>query len=407
MKVIYKTRIMARDTELLYNEFSDELKQILHYWETFTVDKVNGGFYGAVNNDNRPNPEAPKGAVLCARILWSFSAGQAFEPAAHHLEMADRAYEYLRKYFRDPINDGVYWSLSYSGEPLDTKKQIYAQAFAIYALSEYYHVTGNEEAKDWAISIYQLVEQYSLDKKLNGYIEAFNKDWTIADDLRLSSMEFNSPKTMNTHLHLLEAYSRLYQVWPQEKLKASLKNMLGLFRDHIILPQTHHLGLFFSNEWTLQSHIVSYGHDIEASWLLYEAAELLHDEKLLAEWKKISIAIAKASLEGIDKDGGLMYELNLDTKHLVDEKHWWPQAEAIVGFYNAYQLTKSYNYYTTSSHSWAFIKQYIIDERNGEWYWGVKKDHSIMEGMDKAGFWKCPYHNGRACLEMMKRLPKI
>ena len=392
--------------KFLYREFYDELKQILHYWQTFTVDNVHGGFFGSVNNDNKPNLDAPKGAVLCARILWTYSAAQKFEPADHQQEMADRAFDYLVKYFRDPVNDGVYWSLSATGEPLDTKKQIYAQAFAIYALSEYYHITGKREAKEWAIKLYHLLETHSLDKKLNGYIEAFNQDWTVAEDLRLSSKDFNSPKTMNTHLHVLEAYSNLYRIWPDASVKESLKNMLGLFNDHIVLKATSHLGLFFSNEWQLQSHIVSYGHDIESSWLLYEAAELLEDKKALEHWKKISIAIAKASLEGIDKDGGLVYELDLDKNHLIDERHWWPQAEAIVGFYNAYQLTKDNLYYNTSANTWAFVKKYILDARNGEWFWGVKKDYSVMEGQDKAGFWKCPYHNGRACLEMLRRLPK-
>jgi mannobiose 2-epimerase len=383
----------------------EELKQsaklalynILDYWMDYSIDKENGGFYGKINNDNQIDITADKGAVLNARILWTFSAAKNNT----YLDIAHRAFEYTNTYFIDKEYGGVFWSVDYKGNPVETKKQIYAQAFNIYACSEYYLATQNESAKQIAIDGYRLIQQHSYDPAYGGYLEAFTRDWQEIKDLRLSDKDANEKKTMNTHLHILEAYTNLYRIWPDKALAGAIRELLNIFSSKILNAKTGHLHLFFDEHWQVKDDIISYGHDIEASWLMLEAAEILSDNSLIDKFRKIAVQMADATLEGIDKDGGLWYE---SSPHgLIAEKHWWPQAEALVGFVNAFQVSKNESYLLKALNTWRFIDQYILDKSKGEWFWGRKQDYSIMEE-DKAGFWKCPYHNGRACLELMKRL---
>jgi mannobiose 2-epimerase len=209
---------------------------------------------------------------------------------------------------------------------------------------------------------------------------------------------------MNTHLHVLEAYTTLYTVWPDEGLRAQIVTLLHNFVDHIIDAETKHLILFFDEEWNAKSNTASYGHDIEATWLLLEAAEAIHHVELIEQLKFHCVQISEATLEGLDTDGGLWYEYEPAQNHLVKEKHWWPQAEAMVGFYNTYQITGDEKWLRLSIGSWEFVKQHILDKKKGEWFWGIYADGSVMTTEDKAGLWKCPYHNSRACLEVMRRL---
>ena len=206
---------------------------------------------------------------------------------------------------------------------------------------------------------------------------------------------------MNTHLHVLEAYTNLYSVWPNAALKQQLSSVLQLFLEHIIHPVSHHLILFFDEAWNSKSEMISYGHDIEAAWLLVEAAAVVGDEQLIAAVEERSIAIAHAAAKGLDADGGLWYEK--DGQTLVKEKHWWPQAEAIVGFYHAWQHSSNNTFLEASYNAWRYAKANIIDYKNGEWFWGRTANGEVMKE-DKVGIWKCPYHNGRACIEMLRRL---
>jgi len=363
-------------------------------------DAENGGFYGKLDNNNKADKTANKGAVLNARILWTFSAAYNATKEPVYLDTARRAFSYIDQHFHDKEHGGVFWSVNYKGDPVETKKQIYALAFAIYACSEYYIATHHEYARDMAIDCFQLIQQHSLDHSYGGYLEAFSQDWQEISDLRLSAKDANEKKTMNTHLHILEAYTNLYRIWPEAALSGAIKSLLDTFYDKILNQQTGHLNLFFDDHWIMKGDIISYGHDIEASWLLLEAAEALQDPALIERFKKVALRIADATLEGIDSDGGLWYESS--PRGLVTEKHWWPQAEALVGFVNAYQISKDDRYLQTALQNWKFIEKYIIDQTNGEWFWGRKKDYSIIQE-DKAGFWKGPYHNGRACLELLKR----
>jgi mannobiose 2-epimerase len=383
-----------------------ELNSILDYWSKNTVDEKYGGFYAQINNLNEVNELAPKGVVLNTRILWTFSAAfRRFGRQEHEL-IAKRAFEYIQQHFVDEINGGLYWSVDYAGNGLDTKKQVYAQAFAIYAYAEYYLATGAEGAKVAAVGLFNLLEKYAHDDEYGGYTEAFAANWLSIQDLRLSEKDANEPKSMNTHLHVLEAYTNLYRVLPNENLYKKIETLLAIFRDHIIDGKTGHLHLFFSMNWQVQSSIVSYGHDIEASWLLQEAAEVIKSAHWISATKILAIQMAQAAARGLDSDGGIWYENDVVSGHFIYEKHWWPQAEALVGFYNAWQISGNEHWLQKTLAVWQFIYSHIIDHTNGEWFWGVKKDYTIMPNEDKAGFWKCPYHNSRALLEMISRSGK-
>lgn len=387
----------------LKQALSDELQSILQFWMTETIDETNGGFTGKIDTDGNVDQFAHKGAVLNARILWTFSAAYNATRNKAYLDFADRAFDYIRNKFTDEIFGGIYWSLTFDGHPSETKKQVYAQAFAIYACSEYFKATGNTLAKSLAIDLFELIERHSYDAVNGGYFEAFTKEWKEIGDQRLSEKDANEKKTMNTHLHVLEAYSTLYSIWPDSYLQEKINHLLDIFYDKIIDQTNWHLHLFFDEQWNVKGDHISYGHDIEASWLLQEAAEAIHDNYQMERFKDAAIKMADATFEGLDKDGGLWYECMPSEKALIKEKHWWPQAEAIVGFVNAWQLSNDEKYLQAAINNWQFVQQHILDKQKGEWFWGINEDYSIMRE-DKAGLWKCPYHNSRACLEVIKRL---
>lgn len=394
---------MREVLEKYRRETAQELTDILQYWMDFAIDEKGGGFIGKISSNNQKQFDAPKGSVLNSRILWSFSAAYNLTKTVAYLQMAQRAFAYLQKYFIDKEHGGVYWTVTSDGEPLDTKKQIYALSFAIYGLSEYYKASGDESAKKAAIGLYRNTIKYSYDKTYGGYLEALSLDWKELDDLRLSAKDANERKSMNTHLHVLEGFANLYRIWPDESLKQKLEELVALFLQRIISNETHHLILFFEDDWTPKSKIISYGHDVEAAWLVQEAAEILGDKALLHEVKNCSTAVAKAAERGLDKDGGLWYEYDDETQHLVKEKHWWPQAEAMVGFFNAWQNTGDEKWLNHSLQSWDFVKMFMKD-KTGEWHWGVQEDYSPMHNEDKVGIWKCPYHNSRGCIEIVQRI---
>ncbi|SFQ36676.1 AGE family epimerase/isomerase [Parafilimonas terrae] len=390
--------------EQLKQQLYNELLSILDYWMKHTVDEINGGFFGKIDNANDVYATAPKGAVLNARILWTFSAAYNAINNEKYLSIATRAFEYLREHFIDKEYGGVCWTVDFEGKALDSKKQVYALAFCIYGLSEYHLVTKNNEALNLALDLYKTIEEHSYDKQYKGYFEAFAKDWLEMDDLRLSAKDANEKKTMNTHLHIIEAYANLYKVYPFEDLKNKIAELLELFDTYFIDHKTWHLRLFFDEQWNEKPNVISYGHDIEAAWLLLQCAEIINDKKWIKIYKQYAVKITDATAEGLDKDGGLWYEYEPLQKALIKEKHWWPQAEALVGFYNAYELTGDDKYLQQAVNTWQFIQQHILDSSHGEWFWGVKEDNSVMQKEDKAGLWKCPYHNSRACLEIIKRV---
>ncbi len=385
-------------------EIEHELGSILRYWMRSTPDEQGGGFIGRIDEENNPHPDAPKGLVLNCRILWTFSAAWRQTGIWILRPVAVRAYEYIVSHFFDQDYGGLFWSLHASGQPLNTRKQIYGQAFALYGISEYYRATGDPAALDQAIALYRLIEKYSADPVHQGYFEAFSRDWSPLEDLRLSEKDVNEQKTTNTNLHVLEAYTNLYHAWPDAILRRRISLLLEVFTRHIVDASTGHLRLFFTTDWQPRSELISYGHDIEAAWLLYVAAEAIQaiEDGLIGKTRALMITLATAATEGLDTDGGLWYEK--ENGRLIREKHGWPQAEAMVGFLYAWRISGDRQWRQRSIAAWEFVKKHIRDPRGNEWYWGVLADHSPMPGQDKAGFWKCPYHNSRACLEIIRAL---
>jgi cellobiose epimerase len=397
---------MHKDLLVLRDEMVNELSQnILSFWLN-TVDEKRGGFYGRIDGAGVLHPEAEKGAVLNARMLWTFSAAYRVLGKPEYLDAATRAMDYILDKFWDKENGGVYWTVDCNGNPKDTKKQIYAQGFVIYGLSEYARATGNQRALDKAKELFYIIEKYAFDKELNGYFEAFTADWHEIEDMRLSEKDANEKKTMNTHLHILEPYANLYRVWKDEQLELQLRNLISIFTTKITNSETAHFDLFFDEHWNKKGNFVSYGHDIEGSWLIHEAALVLGDGALVESISPLVKRIAEASTEGLQPDGSMIYESNLDANHTDTDRHWWVQAETVVGFFNLFEHFGSELGLQRSVGCWEFIKKNLIAD-GGEWYWSVAADGSKNTTDDRAGLWKCPYHNGRMCLELAERIAHL
>ena len=380
---------------------------ILPFWMGKMRDDLNGGFAARISGKGEKDGNACKGAILNARILWTFSAAYRILGRPEYLETATRAKREIIDRFYDRKFGGVYWSLTPEGEPADRKKQIYALGFAIYGLSEYCRATGDAETLEYAVKLFHDIEKHSFDPIKNGYFEAFAEDWSEIGDMRLSDKDINECKTMNTHLHILEPYTALYRVWKTPELEERLRNLIKLFTDRIMDSKTGHLRLFFNENWESSHDIISYGHDIEASWLLYEAADVLGDKSLLADIATVVASVADAAAEGFLPDAGMIYESDSSTGAIDADRHWWVQAETVVGYFNLWQITGSEDALGKAHGCWEFIKRHIIDKTGGEWYWSLRSDGSVNTDDDKAGFWKCPYHNGRMCMEIIERTEKI
>lgn len=366
---------------------------ILHFWQTRMVDNERGGFYGRIDGHNTLHPDAPKGAVLNARILWTFAAAARVLNNTAYRILAARAYDYLMQRFIDREHGGVYWSLHADGTPLDTKKQTYAIAFAIYGLAEYVRLTNNQEALDAAIRLFNDLEAHAFDAVNIGYIEALTRDWQPIADMRLSESDENGSRTMNTHLHVLEAYTNLYRVYKDPRVARQLRVLIDIFVNRLYNPSNGHLDLFFDDQWQGRRDKTSPGHEIEAAWLLHEALEVLGDPILLQETLPVCQQLAQAAENGILK-----------------ESQWWCYAEAVVGYIDQWKLNQktlpveaAINLEMAEA-AWEFIQSHLIDREHGEWYWAILPDGIPDTSNDKAGFWKCPYHNSRMCLEIIERL---
>ena len=399
---------MEKELKTFKEECLKECDDILKWWEKNTLDEKNGGFIGQVDFDMTKHPEADKALVLNSRLLWTFSAAYRVFQKKEYLDLANRAYDYMMEKFIDKKNNGVYWSLDCEGKPKNDRNQIFGLAFVICVLCEYYRATKKQEAIDVSMQLFNSIELKSLDPKHNGYLDAFSNDWKILEDMRLSPTDKNEPKTMNTHLHVLIGYANLYRVHKDEKVKASLTNLINLFFDKIIDTERGALNLFFDFDWTHKSDNDSYGDDMETSWLLWDAVNVLGDEEIIKKAKPIVIKMVEHSLRcAYDKDGGLMSN-GKDEKVADTDKCWWVQTETVIALLNAYQLTKEKKYVDDALLTWDFIKKYMIDHKDGEWHGKVSKDdHKPYTDEVKAGAWKCPYHNSRMCMEVAERVDAI
>jgi len=394
------------DLITLQKEIKAELYRLLNFWNTEVIDDVNGGYIGRIDHYGNKDIEAVKGVVLNTRILWTFASAYRVLGDLKYKKAADRAYAYLIDNFWDCEHGGLIWSVDYKGAALNKRKQAYAQGFGIYALSEYTRATGNHDALIYAQELFHLLESKFIDVTEGGYIEALANDWSALDDFRLSEKDDNLPKSMNTHLHILEPYTNLYRIWPNVQLKESILKLIEIFQTRIISPGTGHFNLFFDMDWSVRSTAISYGHDIEGAWLMHEAAHEINDATVIANTQKTALKLVDITLsEGIDMDGSLFNER--DGAHLDTDKHWWPQAEAMVGVVDAYEIKQDDKYLIELQKLWCFIKYNLIDKEKGEWYWLVDINSIPNEKEDKVGFWKCSYHNSRALMEVMERIDKL
>lgn len=410
-KKIFKEELTANLTE-----------NILPYWMQKMKDP-RGGYYGRRDGNDNLDKDAPKGAILQARILWTFSAAYNALCNPEYLAEARHAHEFIRDHFIDKKYGGAYWSVAVDGTPLDTKKQFYAIAFIIYGLSEYYMASGDEDALQTAFRLFESIETHARDRKKEGYIEAATCDWHPIEDMRLSERDANASKTMNTHLHILEGYTNLLRALriakergletisdsEIEKVKEATIYLLRIFLDRIENPETHHLTLFFDDDWNKYDDAESYGHDIEASWLLLETALVVGERNLTEETLEHTRLIALAALKGRRDDGSMVYELH-GNGTLDADRHWWVQAENVIGqlylarFHCNPDSEAERIYWLKSAYeSWRYIAENLVDS-DGEWFWSIKADGTVNREDDKAGFWKCPYHNSRMCLESVKQL---
>jgi mannobiose 2-epimerase len=390
--------------ETLKHEMQNVLENnILKFWIDKMTDAQKGGYYGEIDGHDRIVLNADKGAILNARILWAFSAAYRVMQRQEYLVAAERAKRYFIEHFVDPQYGGVYWSVDCNGDPRDTKKQIYAIGFAIYGLSEFVRATGDKEALDVAIALFHDIESHAFDAQNNGYTEALTRDWKQIDDMRLSDKDENGSKTMNTHLHIIEPYTNLYRVWKDANLEHQIRNLLDIFTDKLLNKNTYHLDLFFDDEWNGKRNIQSYGHDIEASWLLHETALVLADKQVLERIEPLIRRIAVAADEGLQPDGSMIYERWTDTGKTDIQRQWWVMCECIIGHINLYQHFGDRDALDKAIACWHFTRDHLVDWNNGEWHWSIDGNGHVNMDDDKAGFWKCPYHNSRMCLELIER----
>jgi mannobiose 2-epimerase len=404
---MYAKETSVEKLKHLYKELEWEMHEnILPFWMNQAVDLENGGFFGRITYYGTAVKNSPKGSVLNARILWTFSAAYNLTGRTEYLDYARRAYNYFSEYFIDKQNGGVVWSVYADGKVMNGRKQVYAQAFAIYALSEFYMADGDKEAILQAIDIYNLIEKFAFDAENNGYIEALSQSWQSLADLRLSEKDANEPKSMNTHLHLLEAYTRLFSIWKDDDLGEKLLNLISLHTSKIFSDNSGHFDLFFDMKWNVKSTHYSFGHDIEGAWLIMEAARVMGITTVIDEAEQLAIRMAKVTLkEGIAADGSLYNEGEAGIVTDTD-RHWWPQAEAIIGFINAFEISGNDKFINAASEVWSFIKLYM-QHPSGEWWWLVNNEYQSDQSQDLAGEWKCPYHNTRCCIEVIKRVSKL
>jgi len=402
---------MTKPAEL--QKFSAQINEHLfgHYlpfWCGPALDRENGGWMGWLSNDLQPDRSQPKGLIVNSRILWAFSAVHRVKPLPVYAEMAERAFDFVMNKFWDAQPGGAFWRLDDSGNMLDDSKKIYGQAFYIYALAEFHRAFIRPTALARAKALFELIERHAYDAKFGGYIEVCNRDWSEAgSEARLSDKDMNEKKSMNNHLHVLEAYTNLFRVWPEPRVAERLRELIELFLTRILDSRTKHLHHFFNEQWQVRSDTYTFGHDIEASWLLFEAAEVLGDEKLLARVRVVALEMAEVVLnEGFDARGGLCYE-GRDGKVIDPGRECWPQAEALVGFLNAFELSGNQAFFAAAGRTWKFIEASLVDRVHGEWFWRINPDGQPDQKLPKVSEWKGPYHATRACLETLRRLQAI
>lgn len=375
-------------------------EKLIPFWKEMKDDQY-GGFFGYLGYDLMLDTKAVKGCILNSRILWFFSDAYMELREDNLLRYARHAFFFLRDHCIDDIYGGVYWSLTYGGEPEDTTKHTYNQAFAVYALSSYYEASGDKEALKIAEELFELIETKCKDEY--GYLEAFDRQFLPQENDKLSENGVIAEKTMNTLLHVFEAYTELYRAAHEERVGEKLKYMMDLFADKVFNNKQGRQEVFFDKTWHTLIDLYSYGHDIETAWLINRGLEAVNDEVYTKKLAPITKKIAQNIYNRAYIDHSLVNEAEngvVDTTRV-----WWVQAEAVVGFLDAYQKAPDMeNYLEAAKDIWNYIKENIVDKREGsEWYWALDKDRNPL-AKPIVEPWKCPYHNGRMCFEVIRRM---
>lgn len=388
---------------MFVQEVKDHLiHKIIPFWEGLK-DEEFGGYYGYKGFDLVTDKEAVKGCILNSRILWFFSNCYMLTGDEELMQHARHAYCFLKEHCVDRINGGIYWSLTYDGKPEDTTKHTYNQTFAIYALASYYDASKDEEALKLALALRDIIEEKCKDEY--GYLEAFNISFVPEDNEKLSENGVIAEKTMNTLLHVFEAYTELYRVTKLDEVGDSIRFMLDIIADKVYNSKEGRQEVFFDRTWHTLIDLYSYGHDIETAWLVDRGLEVLGDPEYTRKLSVITESITKNIYDRAYIDHSLVNEAE---NGIVDTTRvWWVQAEAVVGFINGWQKCPDHmEYLDAAKDIWNYISTYLVDNRAGsEWYWALDKNRKPHE-KPIVEPWKCPYHNGRMCIEVIRRMQK-
>ena len=382
---------------MLTTEIREHLEtKILPFWEKLK-DEEHGGFYGYMDNHLILNREADKGCILNSRILWTFSTAARLLSSAEYRGYADHAMAFFRR-FLDPDHGGVYWSVTYDGRPADTTKHTYCQAFAIYGLAAYYRLTGKQEALDEAMKLFRIVESRCKDEF--GYLEALKADFSPESNEKLSENGIMASRTMNTLLHVVEAYTELYRVWPDSQVMVAAVEGLNQFLERIYNPEKRRMEVFFDDSFRSILDMQSYGHDIEGSWLIWDAAETFIREDGREPWRRMCLDLLESATERGFTDHGLHYEIVDGAVNTT--RAWWPQAETMLGFEFGWRMTRNPEWLHRLRIQWDYVRRVTVDPREGgEWFNELREDGTLVEYKPMVEEWKCPYHNGRMCLRLM------
>lgn len=391
------------------------LGTIIPFWRNLRDDEF-GGYYGYLSYGLELDKQAFKGCILNSRITWFFSnvyllykngllSDEDFSRHGYTAEdvkkEAMHGYDFLYNKCIDKENGGIFWSLTYDGKPDDTTKHTYNQAFCIYALSSYYDAFGDGKALDLAAKLINIIETKCTDDL--GYLEARTITFEPESNEKLSENGVMADKTMNTLLHVFEAYSEYYRVTRDEKVGKRLEWIMDTFAEKVYNPKLHRQEVFFDREYNVIIDLHSYGHDIETAWLMDRGVKILgkkeYEDKMFPITKDLTDNIYKIAFDGHSL-------ANECEKGVVNEwRIWWVQAETVLGFLNGALADKTRSEYMDAAFAqWDFIKEYVWDKREGsEWFWEVKKDGTPDADQPIVEEWKCPYHNGRMCIEVIKR----
>ena len=376
-------------------------KKLIPFWEEL-ADWHRGGFYGYLGYNLELDKEAVKGVILNSRILWFFSNAYLTLKDPELLKYGEHAYLFLRDFCLDKDFGGVYWSMRCDGKAEDETKHTYNQAFAVYALSSYYQASGNQEALKLAYELYTLIETRCRDEE--GYGEAYSRDFAPVSNEKLSENGVMAARTMNTLLHVFEAYTELYRVDHRADVGDHMREMLDVFAKKVYNPEKKRQEVFFDRQWNSLIDLHSYGHDIESSWLLDRGCLVLGDEAYSRKLEPVILELAQKIYERAYRDHSVMNECENGMDNT--DRIWWVQAEAVVGFLNAWEKWPEREYFLEAAKDiWKYIDQVILDKREGsEWYWRVDESGRPIEGEPIVEPWKCPYHNGRMCMEVIRRM---